>query len=238
MVRAVSLRRAAGGPTLLHAASVAPKTTQTLDVLLPAVSVQQTYRVRLLAGEGPATSVLREMHVPVTFPDLDAVERARETLVDAAAYEDRQEERPRWPTWLLRNVYLAAVLIAVGLGGVLFIRPGALRVLAAVAVAAGGTFAMWHVLSGVDVVLARRSGPLVALTCRRTTSWSRPARGVGPVYWSQGQMDRDDMVFEPGHRLTLTLRPDDVRVFRVEGGARRSPQTLPASAAAQSSGGR
>jgi hypothetical protein len=232
VVRAVSCRPKRGGPTLLHAASIPPRTHQVLEVLLPAVSAQETFVVRLLSAEGQGAAALREAEVPVTFANLDAVDSARGALVDSAAYEDWLEELPRWPPWLLRGVVLTAVLVCLALGGVLLVRPAIPRVLAVAAVAAAGTFATWRAASDCETVLARRVGDLTVVTCRRTAPWSCPAEGIGPVYGSQSQMDRDDMVYRPGRSLTVTLRPADVRIFRRRGVRAPSTATRPQSSPA------
>lgn len=221
VVAAVSLRRTLGGPTLLYRASIAPGTRQAVDVLLPVVSLQQAFTVRLLAADDPAGPVLKEADVSVTAPSVGAVERARAALVDPAAYEAYLEDLPRWPAWLLRGVLLTLVLTAVALAAALFVRSPAARLVLLLAVTAGGVVATWQVLARCEVVLVRckvvlvrASEETVVVRCRRTSSWSHEADGALPVYWSPRQMDQDTMVYRPGRRLTLTIRPEEVRVFR------------------------
>ena len=228
VVRGIGLRRKAGGPAVLYVTSVAPRASQVLDVLLPALSVQESYVVGLFAGEEPAAAALVQREIPVTFPDVGAVERARSLLIDPGAYEPWLEELPHWPARLVRTVFLTAALVCVMLGGALFVRPPAARICAVVLVAAAGTVASVKVVSAADVVLSRRAEGLTVMTCRRTASWSCPASDLGCVYWSRRQFEADDAVYRPGGHWTLTLRPADVRIFR------RRPATAPASQASGS----
>jgi len=214
VVRGISLRRARGGPTLLYHVSIAPGTRQDIPVALPVVSVQESYTTRLLAAEDASGAALRELEVPLTVPQVDLVERARSALIDPAAYDDWLEDLPRWPRWLLRTVFLTAAVICVAMGAALFVRRPALRLAAVVSIVAAGTLATAWVLSQCPVVSLRRSGPLTILGCRRTTALRRTEPSVRPLYWSRRQMDADDMVYCPGRYVTLTLHPDQVRLFR------------------------
>jgi hypothetical protein len=232
VVGAVTLRRGGGGPTLLFSASVPPRTEQAIAVALPAVSGQQSYTVRLLAAPDAPSPLLGTLSADVRWPDLDAVEQCRSTLIDSAAYSDWVEELPRWPPRLLRTVFLTAVLVCVALAGALFLRGPALRLGAALLVAAAGTLVLWRAVSDCEVVLARRGGDLTAVTCRRTTTWSHGAEGFTPVYWNRKQMDEDAMLYQPGRRLRLTLTPEEVRVFR-----RHPRQPATTQAGTQSSAG-
>jgi len=213
-IGAVSLRRTRGGPTLLYAVSLAPRTEHQVPVSLPVVSVQEAYRVRLLAGADGTGGVLRERQIPLTLPDLGLVDRARGALIQPTAYDNWKEDLPRWPRWLLRTVFLTMALFCVALGAALFVRRPALRLWAVLLVAAAATAATAWLLSQCPAVSLRRSGPLTIVACRRTTTWSHPAVGVRPLYWSRHQMDADDMLYRPGSSLTLTLRPQQVRLFR------------------------
>jgi hypothetical protein len=213
-VRGVSLRRLRGGPTLLYPTSIAPGTEQDVSVALPVVSVEESYVVRLLADEDASGAPLAELRVPLTVPKVDLVERARGALIDPAAYDGWLEDLPRWPGWLLRTVFLTAAVICVAMGAALFIRRPALRLAAVVCLVIAGALATAWVLSQCEVVSVRRSGALTILGCRRTTSLQRSPPLARPVYWSPRQMDADDMVYSPGRYATLTLHPNQVRLFR------------------------
>jgi hypothetical protein len=213
VVRGVAVRPEAGGPTILCPASIAPKTVQDLPVLLPVISAQQAFLVRLLPATDAAAKPLHEAIVPLEVTDLNAVDRSRNALIDPDAYQGRLEDMPHWPPALLRTVFLAAVLAGVALAGALFIRPPAIRLLAAAAVVAAASFVLDHVLGDCPDVLVRPVGPVTVVTCRRTVAWSHAADML-PVYWNQRTMQRDDLILRPEGELTVTLHPEDVRVFR------------------------
>ena len=224
VARAVSLRRKAGGPTILQAASIAPRTAQTVTVRLPVISLQQTYVVRLLA-DGARSAALAEQEVPLATSRVARVELARARLIDPVAYEDWQEDLPRWPASTLRLAFLSVALGVALAGGALLIRSGPARLAAVVLAAAGATAAVWFVLGRQDPLEVRHSGPFTIVTTRRTAVWSCPAREVEPVYWSPAQMDRDGMIYRPGGELTVRIRPREVRLFRRRsaGGAVQRP---------------
>jgi hypothetical protein len=226
VVRGVSLRPEAGGPTIFCPASIAPKTVQDLPVPLPVISAQQTFLIRLLPAPNAAARPLHEALVPLEVPDLAVVERARGALIDPDAYQGRLEDLPHWPPALLRTVFLAVVLTCVALAGAMFIRRPTFRVLAAALVVVAGSFVLGHVLGDCPDVLVHPAGAVTVVTCRRTVNWSHPADML-PVYWSQRTMERDNLVFRPDGELTVTLRPDAVRVFRRMTAA--SPPTAPAA---------
>jgi hypothetical protein len=228
VVRAVAIRPEAGGPTILCPASIAPKTVQDLPVRLPVISAQQAFVVRLLPAADAAATPLHQAIVPLEVTDLNAVEQARNALIDSHSYDGRLEDLPRWPPALLRTVFLAAVLACVALGGALFIRRPAIRLLAAAAVVAAGSFVLAHVLGDCPDVLVRPAGAVTIVTCRRTANWSHPSDML-PVYWNQRTMERDDLILRPEGDLTVTLHPGDVRVFRrTEGTGQGTASTSPA----------
>jgi hypothetical protein len=183
VVRAVAIRPEAGGPTILCPASIAPKTVQDVSVRLPVISAQQAFVVRLLPAADVAATPLHQAIVPLEVTDLNAVERARGALIDPDAYQGRLEDLPRWPPDLLRTVFLAAVLACVALGGALFIRRPAIRLLAAAAVVTAGSFVLSSARPGrspSSPAAAPSPGPTPPTCCRSTgtserwsgTTWS------------------------------------------------------------------
>ena len=217
--RAVSIRRSAGGPTMFYETSMAPGATGSFRVLLPMVSVRETYVVRLLAEASPtAPSVLRR-DVTAQTDNVAAVEAARDKMIDPPAYDGYMEDLPRWPRWVVRNVFLAAVLLLVAMGAALLIRRRPWRLAAAGAAVAIALAGLYVSLSQCPSVLARRSGDILVVSCRRTATWSVPTKGIGPVYWRPHQMNQDDMVYQPDAALTVTLHPAEVRLFRCHAAA-------------------
>jgi hypothetical protein len=212
--RAVSIRRAAGGPTMFYEASVAPRAAGTFNVLLPMISVRETYVVSLLAEASPTAPAVLRRDVTAQTDNVAAVEAARDRLIDPPAYDGYIEDLPHWPAWVARNVFLATVLLLVAMGAALLIRRRGWRLVAAGAAVAVASAGLYVSLCQCPSVLERRGGDILAVSCRRTATWSAPARGIGPVYWRPQQMNRDDMVYQPDATLTLTLHPAEVRLFR------------------------
>ncbi|MCX7427044.1 MAG: hypothetical protein NTW96_15645, partial [Planctomycetia bacterium] len=124
------------------------------------------------------------------------------------------------PTWVARSIFLAAGLLLVAMGATLLIGRRGWRLVAAGAAVAVASAGLYISLCQCPSVLARRSGDILAVSCRRTATWSAPAKGVGPIYWRPQQMNRDDMLYQPDAALTVTLHPAEVRLFRCAAAAR------------------
>jgi len=212
--RAVSLRRSTGGATVFYEASIAPGASGNFRVLLPMVSVRQAYTIRLLAGTAPTSAVILQQDVTAETDNVGEIEAARNLLLDSPAYDDYIEDLPRWPTWALRNAFLVPLLMMVGMGATLLIRRPVWRVLAAGLVVAAASGVIYESLANCPLVITRQDGEIRSVSCRRTTTWSTPAHGLGPIYWRTKQMDQDDMIYQPARMLTLTLHPNEVRLFR------------------------
>jgi hypothetical protein len=212
--RALAIRRQAGGPTMFYEASMAPGATGSFRVLLPMVSVRETYLVRLLAEASPTAPDVLRRDVTAQTDNIAAVEAARDRLIDPPAYDGYIEDLPRWPTWVARNVFLAAVGLMVAMGSTLLIRRQTWRLAAAGAAVAVVSAGLYFSLSQCPSVLQRRGGDILAVSCRRTATWAADAKGIGPVYWRPQQMNQDDMVYQPDRVLTVTLHPAEVRLFR------------------------
>jgi len=214
-VRAVLVRRAAGGPSMFYRASVAPGASGRFRVALPILSVRESYVVRLLGEASPEAPALIELKTTAQTDNVAAVEAARARLVDPPAYDDHIEDLPRWPGWAIRNVCLAAAGLLVAMGAVLLIHRSTWRALAACVAVAGTTTVVWISLSHVPLVPVRRSGEVLIVTSRRTVTWSHPTKGLAPVYRRMKQMNADDMIYQPGGSMTMTLHPAEVRLFRL-----------------------
>lgn len=214
VVGAVSLRRREGGTTVLYAVSAAPGGRTTIPVDLPAVSSQQAYTIRLLTREGSAEAPLKVLDASISWPDLGAIEQARRRLVDPDLYSAHAEDLPRWDPATVRGLFLAAAACCAILAGALLIGRAGLRAAAVAALALAAAATMMAMACRQETLVIRRDGPLLVLTCRRTTAWSCPDAGLIPVYGSPRQMDEDDMVYRPGRGFALTIRPEEVRLFR------------------------
>ncbi|HOD79805.1 MAG: hypothetical protein BWX88_02212 [Planctomycetes bacterium ADurb.Bin126] len=214
LVRAVRLREAQGGPTILQPLTVPPESTQTALVPLPAWSQQHAYRVELLAEDrDDANAILPARQVALSWP-ADILDR--DAVFAPWQYEPYQE-LPRWPAPLLRNVFLAAALFALACTGLLLVRRPLARSLLLIVLAALAGAGTWLLLDQAPLVVhrevARDGSSLHVLTSRRTVQWSVD-QPLWPVYFNLRQMRDDSLVVHVGRATRLTLLPDDVRILR------------------------
>lgn len=244
VIRAVALRWRGTGPTLLHDVTIPPRTRHVMTVLLPAVEVQQTYQVRLLAGGALESPAIAELRASVSWPPED-VQESDAGFFNAPLCRAWESRLPTWPASLLRNVFLAAVLTCLACGGVAFVGRSRLRTAMILLIAAVSTGATWLIVSGEKVLFEQvvdtwaspgagspdasavstaprttqaappaRSKSLWVISCRRTVEWTRPDTTLCPVYQDRRQMLEDNLVVRWDKGLTVRLNPEEVRIFR------------------------
>ena len=226
IIRAVALRSQQGGPTLVWPVTVAPRTVQKLLVDLPAVSVRQTYHIRLLdSGAGGEADVVEALEAAICWP---AEIVTADAFLDPEACGRHEFDLPAWSSELRRNVFLAALLTSLAMAGVLFIsRSGARVAVLALIVAITGAclvaavpvedIVVERVFDGgrtLPIHAARPNESLTLVTCRRTANWSDPDPRVAPVYSSRRQMATDTMVLHRRRGASVRIRPQEVRLFR------------------------
>ncbi|MFB3891320.1 MAG: hypothetical protein ACE15C_04775 [Phycisphaerae bacterium] len=227
------LRLRGGGPIIRTRALIAPQTTRTIQVDLPAVAVEQTWRLRLTSSDSGGPDVA-DLEAGITWP-VQWVAQSREAFFPADAYHAWESRMPSWPGDMKRNVLLVLVLAAVACGGAMFIRKG-LRRLAAVlvilAIAAGG---VWIVLGSVPKVEVISSGspegekpvrPLV-VGARRTTRYQIADTALYPVYDSEKDMRCDTLMIDGRNGMTLRIPAGAIRIF-----GRCGPAPVPATSPA------
>jgi len=212
VIRFAALRWEYGGPELVYPVTVAPRRQASLTVALPAMAVQQFYDVRLLGSFTPRRRVVAAIRAPITWP-AELVQR--EAFITADMSAPYKSHLPLWPAKLLRNIFLAAVVVCVAGAGTLLLRGPIVRLV--------GLVALVVIASGITVTgLARQplierqfdeTGRLLILTARRTVQWqSDDARWV-PVYDNPAEVIEETLVVYPDG-LDLTLRPHEVRLLR------------------------
>jgi len=230
VIGAASIRCADGGPTFLYPLALAPRTSRTLRIYLPAISLRQEVDVRLLAAESPQAEVLATRRLAVTWPE-ELLARSMPSLVDPGAYQawQRQRSLPAWSAGLKQAAFLACVVAAIAAASTLMIGRGPLRLAAMVVVAGAAAAAMAGVLGGTDTLVVNDFSPeaaadtrpaaqrMVAATCLRTTEW-RGEEDFVPIYESADKMADETMLVRPGEGITVLIRPEAVRLFRVPGG--------------------
>jgi len=227
VIRAAAVRCADGGATFLYPLAVAPKTKQTLNVSLPALSVRQEVDVRLLAGESADAPVLASRRLVVTWPE-EVISSMQARIVDLAAYQawEREHPMPTWPATLKRNVFLLLVLAAVAAAATLLVRRPLLRIIGIAVIVAAAVAVLVVPLSRVEEVSAGdfrferlaatrpAAERMLAVTCLRTADWRHPDAGLIPLYRSREEMAADTMVVRADGGISVTLAPNSVRLFR------------------------
>jgi hypothetical protein len=235
VIRAVALRWDQGGPTIVQPAAVAPRSEQTVTVALPAVSGQQTFRVRFLPSDDPAAMPIDAIDARIHWKtdllttELFAVPPNCRALADTP---------PTWPPELLRGIFLASIVGASALAGVLFLHRGAVRVVALVALVGVGAAiaATLHTQEVIATTIAAE-GQVLAIGCRRSTSWSTDETAVAPLYLDKLQWQQDTAVVRPGWGITVNLAPGEVRFFRLTDSASSADDSREDGLFAQPNGG-
>ena len=217
IIRAVHLRWRRGGPRFIHPVAIAPHTTASLAVNLPAAALKQVYQVDLLEADYPDGPTLAELSAEIEW---ELADLTTDAFMDVEAYDPWHDNIPTWPDQLRRNVLLAAVLYCLALAGCLFIRRRGLRVAAVVLLAAAASIGIWQLLSSQELIFQREvvnaagRGTLVVLTCRRTTQWHGADARLAPIYYNERQMAEDTLTVHAARGVRLTIKPGQVRLLR------------------------
>jgi len=205
VVRAVALRQAQGGPTFVYTVTVAPKTSQSLPVDLPATSQQQKYNVELLAeAEYPAT-VLARVTAPIHWPPehVTALEFFKPQL-----HEKWADLPPAWSAGVRRNVFVALVLTCLAGAGAAMLGRRWLRVGALVVIAAAATGSLSALLDGEDIIVQDEvaAESAVVLRARRSAVWRHEGTDLVPLYFAPWHMAEDDTVIHVGRGIRVRMQ--------------------------------
>lgn len=214
VVQAVSLQRLGGGPTFVFPVTVAPGTTLDVEVFLPAVRTEQEYVVRLLAGEDADAPVLASARASIAWP-IELL--TTDEFLAPRAYRPYEDDPPAWAGELLRNVFLALAIFSLLLAGTLLLRRPTVRLLVAAVIVAAAAGGVRRITASAPLVRVLRSGEHTAVACRRTATWRDGSASLAPIYYSESQMQRDNLVVHARLGLRVTIRPGEVRLFRRAG---------------------
>ena len=243
IIRVVRLRWRRGGPSFVHPVAIAPHTSYSLAVNLPAAALNQVYQVALLEADDPDDANGPTLADLTTDIEWKLTDLTTDAFMDSEAYDPWHDKIPAWPSKLRWNVLLGGVLYFLALAGCLFIPRHGLRIAAVVILAAAASIAVWHALSVEESIIHYEvevndtgltgTSKFVVLTCRRTTEWYYPSVREGipplaPIYYSEDQMARDTMTIHATRGVGVLLKPNEVRLFRRPGEA-SSPPSRPAS---------
>lgn len=219
IIQSVLIHSRHGGPYFLFPVTIAPHSTQSLSVNLPALASPSELDLTLLSGHSPQSGVIETLETYVPFSP-QQVEASRALLLDSEPYRKWESHLPHWPGELKRNIFLCLVLSVLACGATLLIRRQAVRLLALAVVIIGTTAASYAIMRGCPLVeninAANQIDPSVeiVLGARRTTRWMLPRTDVYPVYRNERQMLADEAVIIGGKGVSLTFEPSQLRVFR------------------------
>lgn len=205
-IRRVALQPISGGPTVVYPVTLAPGRATTLEVSLPAISVEQTYRVRLL-GQNDSAGPTAE--APVAWP---VGQLCRKQLLQPDRCLGYEADLPAWPGRTRRAIFLAGVIFCVLLAGATLIRRARLRVLLVVLILLAGPMLLWPWAETASTEILTQEGGLRVFAVRRTRKVTVPP-GLLPIYADPGQFQRDTLRLVNRQGGTVRIRPDRPRLF-------------------------
>lgn len=222
LIQTVVMRWRHGGPVFVFPVAVAPHTTDTIRVYLPACSPQQTYDVKFLAGDEIDSPVIAKLDIGIAWP-AKYVATSNRIFIDPSKYEIAFEpSQPTvWSASLLKNIFIYALLASCALAGTLFIRRRRRRLAAALAIIALSVgvsiFELQNQKTHQSVIIPCENDPYLhnykILTSRRTTQWRHWSPLLFPIYYHRQQMADDDMIVHARDGITLTLHPGKYRIL-------------------------
>lgn len=212
IIRAISVRAVQGGPTMLKPITIAPKTGQKVFIDLPAFSQEQTYTVSLYTDEKAQTQLDPARKIRINWP-VESVNAG--AFIDLPCYREQFETLPDWPRRLRVGLVIAASLMGIALGGIMFIRKGAVRGVLLILTVAAAAIVMWQVSATYKsvIVTTDETGRDVIVKCRRTSQWTTEDKTLVPIYYSKAHLAEDNAVIS-GDGISVTIKPNEVRIFR------------------------
>ena len=219
IIQSVLIHSRHGGPYFLFPVTIAPQSTQSLSVSLPALASPCDLDVALLAGASTQAPTVGTVKASVPFSP-QQVEASRAFFLDNEPYRKWESHLPRWPGELKRNIFLCLVVSVLACGATLLIRRRAVRLMALAVVIIGSTatsYAIMHtcpLVENTNAVGQLDASADIVLGVRRTTQWMLPRTDVYPVYRNERQMLADQAVIVADKGIDLPLGPAQLRIFR------------------------
>lgn len=154
-VQSVRIRMVQGGPRYVFAALTAPQSTSSATVYLPAMTLEQVYRVELLGESEQKPKVLAWQDAAVNW---DPTMLTPDVFMDGPAYAQYEDSLPAWPGGMLQNAFgaLAAASIAIAL--ICLIRAPVVRATGMIVLIAAATVGVMSILNA-PTIIARWTGP-------------------------------------------------------------------------------
>jgi hypothetical protein len=214
VIRCITIRSARGGPTMLfHVTIPTGSPPRKLSVVLPALSAEDSYNVRLLAGETADAAVIAEFDLSLDWP---AGWVTAQAFLDPEAYDDGDHLPPVWSNRTLQSVFVIAAVACVLLAASLLIRRATWRLFAATATVIAAAAGLWLAASFEPTVVRQQlgeDGRLLLVSCLRDAHCEIPEPHTVPLYYNLEDMVLDDAVVRTPEKLTVRLKSGEVRLF-------------------------
>jgi len=214
VIRCITIRSARGGPTMLSRVTVpVASPVQKLGVLVPPLSAQGAYRVRLFAGQTADSDLLGEFDLSLDWPTGWVT---AEAFVDPEAYGDGDYVPPRWSNRTLYSVFVTAAIACILLAATLLVRSAPWRVAGTVFIALAAATALWTIATSEPAVVRQPigdDGRMLLVSCRRAAKCEIPAPHTIPLYYDLEEMADDNAVVHTAEGLTVLLAARDVLLF-------------------------
>ena len=228
VIRCITVRSARGGPTMLFRVTIptgAPPLK--LSVVLPPLSAEESYNVRLLAGETAEAAVIAEFDLSLDWP---AGWVTAEAFLDPDAYDAGDYLPPVWSNRTLQSVFVVAAVACVLLAATLLMRRAAWRLFGASAAVIATAAGLWFAASFEPTIVRRElgdDGRLLLVSCLRDAHCEIPEPHIAPLYYNLEEMARDEAVIRTSEKLTVRFKCGEVRLFARPPDAASRPKTQP-----------
>jgi len=225
VIRCITIRSVRGGPTMLFNVTIPPGAPAArINMVLPALSAEDSYDVRLLAGNSAETAVIAQFNLTLDWP---AELVTAQGFLDPDAYDAGDYLPPVWSNRMLGLVFMISAIVCVMLAASLLVRPTGWRLFTATVTAIVAGSGLWMTVISESTILRRRVGDdnrLLLVSCLRDDHCEILEPYTTPLYYNLDEMTRDDAVIRTPEKLIVRLKSGEVRLF-----ARREPVNQPAT---------
>jgi hypothetical protein len=214
IIRSITVRSVRGGPTMLFSVTIPPGApARKISLLIPALSTEDSYNVRLLAGDTADTAVIAQFDLSLDWP---AELVTAQAFLDSEAYDTGDYLPPVWSNRTLQTVFVIASVACVLLGASLLIHHSAWRVLIATVTVIAAGAGLWVTVISEPTVVRRQigdDGRLLLVSCLREGHCEILAPYTVPLYYNLEEMSSDNAVIRTPEKLLVRLKQGENRLF-------------------------
>ena len=214
VIRCVTIRSSRGGPTMLFDVTIPPQApAQSIDVLIPAMSSQDSCNVRLLSGKTADSPMIAQFDLTIDWPTTSVT---AQTFLDPDAYDQGDFLPPVWSDRTLQTVFVTALTACVLLSACLLIKRGAWRMTTAGATLIAAAAGLWLVAGAEPTVIRKElgdDGRLMLVSCLRDATVEIESPHTIPIYYNIDEMSSDRAVVATPGKLLVDLKSGQVRLF-------------------------